>query len=87
MSSHTVLPVNAATDVHHTKLQALVYNILPPTAAITDYATGLEKLQANEVFHWCSKGSRFATDNSSYIRRFFYNCCLHQHNNNKMKIV
>ena len=68
MSSHTVLPVNAAADVGDTKLQALVYNILPPTAAIIDYATGLVKLQANEVFHWCSKGSRFVTDNSNYIK-------------------
>ena len=29
-------------------LQALVYDILPPTTAITDYAIGLEKLSANE---------------------------------------
>jgi len=27
----------------HVKLRALVYNILPPAAAITDYATGLGK--------------------------------------------
>ena len=27
-----------------TKLQALVYDILPPTTAITDYTIGLEKL-------------------------------------------
>ena len=31
-----------------TKLQALVYDILPPTTAIADYAIGLEKLSANE---------------------------------------
>jgi len=30
------------------KLQALVYDILPSTTAIVDYAIGLEKLSANE---------------------------------------
>ena len=32
------------------KLPALVYDILPPTTAIVDYAIGLEKLSANEQF-------------------------------------
>ena len=32
------------------KLQAGVHDILPPTTAIVDYATGLEKLSANEQF-------------------------------------
>ena len=32
------------------RLQALVYDILPPTTAIVDYATGLEKLSANKQF-------------------------------------
>ena len=32
------------------KLQALVYDILPPTTAIVDYAIGLEKLSVNEQF-------------------------------------
>ena len=32
------------------KLQALPYNILPPTTALVDYAVGLEKLSANEQF-------------------------------------
>ena len=32
------------------KLQALIYAILPPTTAITDYAIGLEKLLANGQF-------------------------------------
>ena len=32
------------------KLQALVYDILPPTTGIVDYVIGLEKLSANEVF-------------------------------------
>ena len=33
------------------------------------------------VFRWCSNGSKFVTDNSDYIRRFFYNWprCLRQH--------
>ena len=38
------------TDTWFTKLQALVYDILPPTTAIADYAIGLEKLSANEEF-------------------------------------
>lgn len=29
------------------KLRALIYNILPPTSATTDYAIVLEKLSAN----------------------------------------
>ena len=32
------------------KLQALVYDILPPTTAIVGYAIGLKKLSANERF-------------------------------------
>ena len=32
------------------ELQALVYDILPPTTAITDYAIGPEKLSANGQF-------------------------------------
>ena len=32
------------------KLRALVYDSLPPTSAILDYAIGLEKLSANEQF-------------------------------------
>ena len=32
------------------KLQALVYDILPSTTAIADYAIGREKLSANEQF-------------------------------------
>ena len=32
------------------KFQALVYDIRPPTTAITDYAIGLEKLSANGQF-------------------------------------
>ena len=32
------------------KLKALVYDILPPTTAMVDYAIGPEKLSANEQF-------------------------------------
>ena len=32
------------------KLQALVYDILPSTTAIVDYAIGFEKMSANEQF-------------------------------------
>ena len=32
------------------KLQALVYDILPPTSATVDYAIGLEKLSSNGQF-------------------------------------
>ena len=32
------------------KLRALVYDSLPPTTAITDYAIGLEKLSADGQF-------------------------------------
>ena len=68
-------------NLHHTstglkchlrcKLQAQVYDILPQTSAVTDYAIGLKKRQL-AVFHWCSNGSTFVTDKSNYIKRFFY---------------
>ena len=35
------------------KLQALVYDILPSTTVIVDYAIGLEKLSANGHFCCC----------------------------------
>ena len=50
--------------------QALLYHILAPIAAITDYAIGFWKLSANAVtdsFPWCSNGSTFVIDDSSYI--------------------
>ena len=41
------------------KLQALVYNSLPPTTVITDYAIGLEKLSANgKVFEGAQMAGR-----------------------------
>ena len=63
------------------KLQALVYYILPSTTAVFSYAIGPRKLSANEQFCCCcSNSNRFVTNNSTYIRRLFYNwpCCLHQ---------
>ena len=42
------------------KLQALVYELLPPTTAITDYTIRLEKLSTNG--HRCSNGSKFIID-------------------------
>ena len=33
----------------------LVYGILPPTAAIVDYAVGLRKLSANKNFFICAQ--------------------------------
>ena len=32
------------------KLETMVYDILPPTTAITDHTTGLGKLSANDFF-------------------------------------
>ena len=34
----------------HVTLQAVVYDICPPTTAIVDYARALERLSANEQF-------------------------------------
>ena len=34
----------------HTKLQTLVYDILPSTTAVSSYAIGSRKLSANEQF-------------------------------------
>ena len=39
-----------AFDMFPSKLQALVYNILPPTTAIFSYAIGPRKLSANKQF-------------------------------------
>jgi len=44
------LPGGAGKRGLERKLQALVYNILPSTTAIVDYAMGLEKLSVNEQF-------------------------------------
>ena len=40
----------ARRDVHSTKLQALVYDILPLTTVVFSYAIGSRKLSANEQF-------------------------------------
>ena len=53
---------------YKTKLQALVYDILPSTTAVFSYAIGSRKLSANEQFFcvcccWCSNSSKFVTNN------------------------
>ena len=40
----------ATTVLSVPKLQALVYDILPPASAIFDYAIGIEELSANGQF-------------------------------------
>ena len=45
-----VSSLDFSTYCRRYRLQALVYDILPSTTAITDYAIGLEKLSANEQF-------------------------------------
>ena len=62
-------PVERSTShSRDSKLQALVYDILPPTAALTDYVIGLDKLST-----WCSNGSMLSVkDNSGYVKRSFY---------------
>ena len=54
------------------KLQILVYDIVPPTTAIADYAIGLEKPSANGQLFVGAKtnGIKFVTDNLNYVRRF-----------------
>ena len=70
------------TPIASLRLQALVYDILPSTTAVSSYAIGSRKLSASEQFFcWCSNSSsKFVTNNSDYIRRLFYNrpCCLRQ---------
>ena len=64
------------------KLQALVYDILPSTAAVFSYAIGSRRLSANEQFFcWCSNSGRFVTNNSNKTRRVIYSRqqSLHQH--------
>ena len=80
----TVKPAVAALS----QTPSTLYDIVPSTTAIADYAIGLEKLSANEVFRWCSNGSKLRTDNSNYIRRFFYNWprCLRQHKWNQNRL-
>ena len=63
------------------KLQALVYDTLLPTTAITYYAVCLEKQSANgQFFVGAQTASRFITDDPNYIRCFFHNRprCLRQ---------
>ena len=46
----SVQEINASRVRIRAKLQALVYDILPPTTAMTGYAIGLRKLSANGQF-------------------------------------
>ena len=50
-----------------TKLQALVYDILPSTTAVFSYAIGSRNLSANEqgFFCWCSNNGKLDTNNSN----------------------
>ena len=75
--------------MNRTKLQALVYHILPSTTAVFSYAIGSRKLSANEQSlenghrgkRWCSNTSKFATNNSNKTRHVIYSDqqSLHQH--------
>ena len=74
-------------------LQALACDVLPPTIVVIDHVIGLEKLNCHSVsqrtvFLWSADGSKFATDKSDYIRRFFYNRprCLRQHKYNQNRL-
>ena len=72
-----------------TKLQALVYDILPSTSAVFSYAIGSRKLSANEQFScWCSNSSKFVTNNSNKTRRVIYSRqeSLHQHKQNHNRL-
>ena len=57
-------------DRKQLKLQALVYDIRPPSIAIIDNATVSKNCQLTN--RW-SNGSTFVTDNSNRIGRLFYN--------------
>ena len=68
-----------------TKLQALVYDFLSPTAVIADYAIGLGKLSANEQPF---VGSKSVTDDPIYIRFLFYDLsrCVSQHKQSQYRL-
>ena len=71
----------ASTVILVTKLQAMVYDILPSTTAVFSYAIGSRKLSANEQFFcWCSDSSKFVTNNSNKTRpgwmRLMFTCVL-----------
>ena len=56
-----------------TKLQALVYDILPSTTAAFRYAIGSRKLSANEQFFvGAQTRSKFVTNSSNKTRRVIY---------------
>ena len=79
-------------DTNYTKLQALVYDSLPPTSAIVDYAIGLQKLSANGHFvvvvcfglvslllKWHCICNQNETDNSYYISLYQAYCFITTH--------
>ena len=67
------------------KLQALVYDILPSTTAVFSYAIGSRKLSANEQFF---VGSKFVTNNSNKSRPVIYSRqqSLYQHKQNHNRL-
>ena len=52
------------------KFQALVYDILPPTTAVIDYALGRRQLSASEQFFVVAQVAVSLRRNSNYIRFF-----------------
>ena len=57
-----------------TKLQALVYDLLPSTTAVFSYAIGSRKLSANEQFFVGAQTVvRLLQTTQIYVRRLFYN--------------
>ena len=67
------------------KLQALVYNTLPPTTAIIGYAIGLEKLPANDIFSLMLEWQEVCNSHPKLIRHLFYNhpCYFREHTQKK----
>ena len=58
----------------NSKLQALVYDILPLTTAVFSYAIGSRKLSANEQFFVGAQTKvRLLKQLKLYITRLFYN--------------
>ena len=68
------------------KVQALVYDILHPTTIQLwlRHRSPITVIQQT-VFRWCSNCSKFLTDNSNCITRFFHNrpYCLRHHKYNQ----
>ena len=73
ISAHITLNSKRWFTAYHSKLQALVYHMLPSTTAVFSYATGsTENCQlTSSFFCWCSNSGKFVTNDSDYIRRLF----------------